>query len=244
MHCLLVSDIHANLAAFETVLQDAGQFDFIWCLGDMVGYGPDPNECIALLRTYPHVCLAGNHDWAALGKLDVRGFNVDARVANQWTQSVLTPESQAYLQGLQPLRTELGYTLVHGSPRQPIWEYVLDPLTAELNFPSFKTPVCFVGHTHVPVCFFLPESGDDHLCEPHSPRYGHTVQLNNGRWIVNPGSVGQPRDGLPYAAYAILDAEHNTLEHRRAEYPIETTQGRMRAVKLPQRLIDRLAVGH
>jgi diadenosine tetraphosphatase ApaH/serine/threonine PP2A family protein phosphatase len=174
----------------------------------------------------------------------VRGFNVDARAANQWTQSVLTPESQAYLQDLQPIRTELGYTLVHGSPRQPIWEYVLDPLTAELNFPVFKTPVCFVGHTHVPVCFFLPDAGDDHLCEPRSPWYGQTVQLNNGRWIVNPGSVGQPRDGLPHASYAILDAEDNTLEHRRAEYPIETTQGRMRAVKLPQRLIDRLAVGH
>jgi len=244
MRCLLISDVHANLAAFETVIEDAGLFDAIWCLGDMVGYGPDPNECIALLRAYPHVCLAGNHDWAALGKLDVRGFNTDARAANQWTQNVLDERSRAYLLSLEPQRVELGHTLVHGSPRQPVWEYILDPLTAELNFPVFKTQVCFVGHTHVPVCFYLPESSDDHLCEPWSPRYGQPISLASGRWIINPGSVGQPRDGLPYAAYAMLDLEENTLEHRRVEYPVEETQKRMRAVKLPPRLIERLAIGH
>ena len=244
MRCLLISDVHANLAAFETVIRDAGQFDVVWCLGDMVGYGPDPNECIGLLREYPHVCLAGNHDWAVLGRLDVRGFNADARAANHWTQDVITSSAQAYLQILEPQRVEQGYTFVHGSPRQPIWEYILDPLTAELNFPVFKTPVCFVGHTHVPVCFYLPETSDDHLCEPRSPHYGQPISLNSGRWIVNPGSVGQPRDGLPYAAYAILDLEANTLEHRRVEYPFEVTQDKMRAAKLPPRLIERLATGH
>ena len=179
-----------------------------------------------------------------LGKLDVRGFNADARAANRWTQDVLTPLAQAYLQGLEPQHVEQGYTLVHGSPRQPIWEYILDPLTAELNFPAFKTSVCFVGHTHVPVSFYLPATSDDHLCEPRSPYYGQPISLDSGRWIVNPGSVGQPRDGLPYAAYAILDLEANTLEHRRVEYPIEVTQDKMRAIKLPPRLIERLAIGH
>jgi diadenosine tetraphosphatase ApaH/serine/threonine PP2A family protein phosphatase len=244
MRCLLISDVHANLAALKTVIRDAGEFDVIWCLGDMVGYGPDPNECIALLRQYPLVCLAGNHDWAALGKLDIRGFNVDARLANQWTQSVLESSSYEFLRGLPSLAIEQGYTLTHGSPRQPVWEYVLDPLTAELNFPVFKTPVCFVGHTHVPVSFYLPEASDDHLCEPRSPRYGQPISLTVGRWIINPGSVGQPRDGIPYAAYAIVNTDEAALEHRRVEYSIVETQDRMRALKLPPRLIERLAVGH
>jgi len=244
MRCLVISDIHANLAALEAVLLDAGQFDLIWCLGDMVGYGPEPNECIARLREYPHLCLAGNHDWAVLGKLDIRGFNADARIANQWTQGVLSPAARAYLQNLPPLRVEQGYTLAHGSPRQPIWEYILDPLTAELNFTAFETQICLVGHTHVPVSFYLPEPSDDHLCDLRPPRYRETVSLATGRWIINPGSVGQPRDGNPDASYVILNLDENTLEHRRAEYPIEETQDKMRAAKLPNRLIERLAIGH
>jgi diadenosine tetraphosphatase ApaH/serine/threonine PP2A family protein phosphatase len=244
MRCLLISDVHSNLAAFEAVLRDAGQFDVIWCLGDMVGYGPEPNECVARLREYPHLCLAGNHDWAVLGKLDIRGFNTDARVANEWTQGVISPAARAYLQNLPPQRIEQDYTLAHGSPRQPIWEYIIDPLTAELNFPAFKTHVCLVGHTHVPICFYLPDSSDDHLCEPRPPRYDQRIALTSGRWIVNPGSVGQPRDGNPSAAYAILDLEAATLEHRRVEYPFEVTQEKMRAAKLPHRLVERLAVGH
>ncbi len=244
MRCLLVSDIHGNLAALDAVIRDAGQFDMIWCLGDMVGYGPDPNECVARLREYPHVCLAGNHDWAVLGKLDIHTFNSDARAANQWTQSVITAPVQAYLQGLMPQRVEQGYTLVHGSPRQPIWEYILDPLTAELNFPLITTRACLVGHTHVPVCFYMLEEEGDHLCVPRSPRYGQPISLASGRWIINPGSVGQPRDGNPRAAYAILDPEAATLEHRRAEYPIQVTQQKMREAKLPRRLIERLAIGH
>ena len=244
MRCLLISDVHGNLAALEAVILDAGQFDMIWCLGDMVGYGPNPNECLALLRKYPHICLAGNHDWAVLGKLDMRGFNTDARSADLWTRSVLDDEALAYLDALEPQRVEQDFTLVHGSPRQPVWEYILDPLTAELNFPIFRTRVCLVGHTHVPTSFYMPDTNDDHLCEPRAPRYHQPVSLTSGRWIVNPGSVGQPRDGNPRSAYAILDSEARTLEHRRVEYPIETTQRRMRDVKLPYRLIERLAMGH
>jgi len=245
MRCLLISDVHANLAAFDAVLSDAdGQFDMIWCLGDMVGYGPEPNECVARLREHSHLCLAGNHDWAVLGKLDIQGFNADARRANEWTQSVLSQSARTYLQSLMPQRIEQGYTLAHGSPRQPIWEYVLDPLTAELNFPAFNTQVCLVGHTHIPICFYMPQASDNHLCEPRPPEYDEPISLSEGRWMINPGSVGQPRDGIPWAAYAILDLEQVTLEHRRVEYPIQVTQAKMRAARLPDRLIERLALGH
>src|SRR5579864_9840272 len=151
MRVLIISDIHANLAAFETVLADAkGAWDYVWCLGDVVGYGPDPNECVELLRTLPNLCLAGNHDWAALGRLDIRTFNADARKAVHWTQEILKPENIAYLDAL-PTTFVLGpYTLAHGSPREPVWEYILDPLIAALNFPHFETPYCLVGHTHTP----------------------------------------------------------------------------------------------
>jgi predicted phosphodiesterase len=246
MRYLIISDIHANLTAFETVLQDAGEFDMAWCLGDMVGYGPDPNECVALLRKNKHVCLAGNHDWAALGKLDLRGFNADARKASEWTQAQLRPAARNYLQGLQPQRVEQEkYTLAHGSPRQPIWEYILDALTAEFNFLAFTTSVCFVGHTHIPVLYQLPfEPNDHHPCSVIAPDYGNPVDLSAGRWIINPGSVGQPRDGNPSAAYGILDLDANTFEHRRVKYDIQATQERMRQSSLPPRLIERLTIGH
>jgi predicted phosphodiesterase len=245
MRCLILSDIHANLPAFEAVMADAGDFDIIWCLGDMVGYGPDPNECVARLREYPHLCLAGNHDWAALGKLDLRGFNTDARTSSEWTQRQLAPATRAYLQSLPPSRVESGYTLAHGSPRQPIWEYILDPLTAEHNFTAFSTPACLVGHTHIPAAFYLPDGPSaSRACEPRSLLGNQAMLLNSGRWIVNPGSVGQPRDGNPDASYAILDLDQNGWQHRRIRYPVHETQRRMRQHGLPPRLIERLAQGH
>jgi predicted phosphodiesterase len=246
MRCLIISDVHANLAAFEAVLADAGEVDITWCLGDMVGYGPAPNECMALLRKTKHVCLAGNHDWAVLGKLDLRGFNADARQANEWTQGIISPSVRNYLQGLPPQRVEREiYTLAHGSPRQPIWEYILDPLTAELNFVAFETSICMVGHTHIPAAFYMPpDSPDNHRCEALPLHSRRPISLAEGRWIVNPGSVGQPRDGNPAASYALLDLETRTLEYRRVKYDVEATQERMREAHLPARLIERLAVGH
>ena len=244
MRCLVLSDIHANLTAFEAVLADAGRFDVIWCLGDVIGYGPDPNECVARLREYAHLCLSGNHDWAALGKLDLRGFNTDARISTEWTTKHLAPAARAYLQALPPSRIEAGYTLAHGSPRQPIWEYILDPLTAQHNFSAFDTTICLVGHTHIPAMFHLPNrSASSQACEPHSPLWRQPVRLNSGRWIVNPGSVGQPRDGNPDAAYAILDLEERIWEHRRIRYKVQETQHRMREHGLPSQLIERLAQG-
>ncbi|MCI0714002.1 MAG: metallophosphatase family protein [Chloroflexi bacterium] len=242
MRILVISDIHANLVAFETVLKDAqGDWDYVWCLGDVVGYGPDPNECCDLLKTLPHLCLAGNHDWAALGRLDIRTFNVDARKAVNWTQETLTEENIAYLSAL-PTTFVLGnYTLAHGSPREPVWEYILDPLIAALNFPHFETDYCLVGHTHTPIIFELTtDEGDTSSMQP---KYREAKNLNGHRLIINPGSVGQPRDSNPDAAYAVLDVEAGVFEHRRIPYPIQVTQERMRNHGMPERLVTRLEHG-
>ncbi len=242
MRILVISDIHANLTAFETVVNHAkGQWDFVWCLGDVVGYGPDPNECVELLNTMPHLCLAGNHDWAALGRLDVRTFNPDARRAVEWTQDTLTPANVAYLEAL-PVTFVIGdYTLVHASPREPVWEYVLEPLVAALNFPHFETPYCLCGHTHQPVIYeMVGENGDTRAREP---RYGQPFDMARKRQIINPGSIGQPRDQNPDSAYAILDLEKGTFEHRRLAYDIADVQKRMRQHNLPERLIARLEHG-
>lgn len=245
MRYLIISDIHANRTALEAVLKDAGSpgqnYDFVWCLGDVVGYGPDPNECIDILRDMPHLCLAGNHDWAALGRLDVRTFNADARRAVTWTRETLTDENLSYLEAL-PTTFVLGhYTLAHGSPREPVWEYILDPMIATANFPHFQTPTCLVGHTHTPVIF--EEMNGHGPAGALQPKYGEPVSLADARRIINPGSVGQPRDSDPRAAYGILDADTRTFEHRRVPYDIDAVQGRMRKAELPERLIRRLEHG-
>jgi predicted phosphodiesterase len=242
MRILVISDIHANLAAFETVMEDAqGEWDYVWCLGDVVGYGPDPNECCDLLKTLPHLCLAGNHDWAALGRLDIRTFNVDARRAVDWTQQALTEENVAYLSAL-PTTFVLGnYTLAHGSPREPVWEYILDPLIAALNFPHFETSYCLVGHTHTPI--IVQQHANDGDTDALPPTYRVPRPLNGNRIILNPGSVGQPRDSNPDAAYGILLVEEGVFEHRRVPYPIQVTQDKMRKADMPERLITRLEHG-
>lgn len=243
MRYLVISDVHANQAALAAVLADAGSFDFVWHLGDLVGYGPDPNECVSQLRDLPHFSLAGNHDWAALGKLDISSFNSDARLSSVWTQSELTEASRIYLDGLNTHVVRDEFTLAHASPRQPVWEYILDPLIAQRNFAYFKTPFSLVGHTHVPVIYFQSQNNPNG-CKTWSPPYNGPVSLLvEGRLILNPGSVGQPRDGNPMASYAILDTARMTWEHRRVAYPIEITQERMRARNLPRRLIERLAYG-
>ena len=153
MRYLLVSDIHGNLQAFEAVLQDAPPGLPVWCLGDLVGYGPNPNECIELLQSLDHECIVGNHDWAAMNKVDLNDFNPDAKQAVQWTQEQLTPASVAYLESLPATLVKGAFTLVHGSPREPIWEYILYPPIACTNFAYLETPHCLVGHTHVPIKF-------------------------------------------------------------------------------------------
>lgn len=241
MRVLIISDIHANLAAFQAVLADAqGQWDTIWCLGDLVGYGPDPNECVALLREHDHISLSGNHDWAVLGKLDIQNFNHEAQIAIRWTRQAISTDTRDYLATLPPTLTESPFTLVHGSPRQPVWEYILDAYTAAINFEHFETPYCLVGHTHVPAVFV--ETDDYHVLS-QQPECGSILVLNHQRLIINPGSVGQPRDSDPRAAYSLLDIEKNSLIHKRVEYPVAVTQDKMRQYGIPKRLIQRLEYG-
>jgi diadenosine tetraphosphatase ApaH/serine/threonine PP2A family protein phosphatase len=245
MRYLIISDIHANLAAFEAVLADAkGRYDKVWCLGDMVGYGPDPNECVELLWTLDHICLAGNHDWAAVEKLDIDDFNPDARVATLWTTEQLTNPVRRYLESLpMTLIEEEMYTLVHGGPRHPIWEYVITPKIAQANFRLLRTPYCFVGHTHHAIIFQEATEtdplGDAWVLEPNSD----PMPLGEERLIINPGSIGQPRDDDPRAAYGILDTETRTFEYRRVDYPIDVTQEKMKNLDFPVSLWERLAIG-
>jgi len=243
MRHLVVADIHSNLAAFQTVIDDARQqegFDSIWCLGDVVGYGPDPHDCIALLRRYKHICIAGNHDLAAAGKLDTRDFNDEAAYANHWTAHQLTPDDTAYLVSL-PIRAEQGhFTLVHGSPRQPIWEYLIGQHEVMANLTCFNTPYCLVGHSHVALVF---EQIGENRCMRHRLSSGETILLGQHQLIINPGSVGQPRDGDPRAGYAIYNEESNKFVCYRIEYDITATQVKMRKARLPQSLINRLEEG-
>ncbi|MEM7803128.1 MAG: metallophosphoesterase family protein [Chloroflexota bacterium] len=242
MRLLVISDIHANLEAFETVLEDAaGSYDKIWFLGDLIGYGPDPNECTALLREYDHIALSGNHDWAVLGKIDIESFNDHARDAVLWARDVLTDETRAYLEELPPAMVpNETFSIAHASPRQPVWEYILDRDTAYYNFEHFLTRYCLVGHTHVPI-IFEQINGEIYVAYPE---YNQPVNLSIfDRAIINPGSIGQPRDSDPRAAYAILDLENNTWEFKRVAYDIKVTQERMIKSGLSDKLATRLAYG-
>jgi diadenosine tetraphosphatase ApaH/serine/threonine PP2A family protein phosphatase len=241
MRYLLVSDIHGNLQAFKAVLEDAPPGLPIWCLGDLVGYGPNPNECIELLQSFDHECIVGNHDWAAMDKVDPDDFNPDAKRAVQWTRDQLAPDSIAYLESLPPRLIKGKFTLVHGSPRDPIWEYILHAQTACTNFAHLKTPHCLVGHTHVPIQFSLAD--DEHICDLERFPENRPRAFGQRRVIINPGSVGQPRDGDARASYAILDTEELTLEYRRVSYDIKKTQRLMHRAKLPSRNITRLSYG-
>ena len=242
MRVLVVSDIHANYTAFEAVLKDADDIDVMWCLGDVVGYGPDPNACVELLSEQPNlICVPGNHDIAAMGKMAAESFNGDARLSLLWQQRVLSASSMDFLRALPEMaEPDEKVTLVHGSPRDPVWEYMLNTLTARLNFAEFETDFCFVGHTHVPSIFWWEAEEDRVVLD--IPRMGMPVELTK-RAILNPGSVGQPRDRDPRAAYAIFDTEAITWEPQRVEYDIESVQARIREAHLPEKHALRLAEG-
>jgi len=241
MRVLIISDIHANLTALDAVLEAAGNFDATWCLGDIVGYGPDPDECVSRVRSLSNLtCLVGNHDAAVIDTIDIASFNLEARISVRWTQSVIKKSSLDFLKSL-PDKTEVdGYTLAHGSPRHPTWEYLLDTPTIAENFNHFDTSFCFVGHTHLPGIFQL--DGEHQLPSHLVPDDFVPIQLTP-RAIINPGSVGQPRDRNPLAAYGIFDTETYTLEYRRIAYDIQSVQARMRAANLPRRHIHRLEIG-
>ncbi|MDP8904130.1 MAG: metallophosphatase family protein [Chloroflexota bacterium] len=239
MRIAVLSDIHGNLPALDAVLSALAPYDAIWQLGDVVGYGPQPNEVVARLAEERAVGVRGNHDAAALGDLPTDAFNDDARAAVEWTATQLDRRATAWLSAL-PERVELdGFTLVHGSPRDPTWEYVYSIPVARANLHRFPTRHCLVGHTHVPLVF--RDDGD--AIEPIMPDNGHALSLDERRAIINPGSVGQPRDGDPRASAMIVDTERRTIEWRRIEYPIDLVQQLMSAAGLPRRLIARLDYG-
>jgi len=243
MRYAVVSDIHSNLPALEAVLEDANHvgFDQIICLGDMVGYGPNPNECIDAIFAYDNNTIAGNHDWGAIGKAELLIFNRDARDALNWTQAELTPDHLNLLTSLpttQPLNHAI--LLSHGSPRKPVWEYLVETTAAVANFSEFDFELALVGHTHLPLVFEYkaPDKIAFLVPEKNVP-----LKLAGRRLILNPGSVGQPRDMNPNASYAILDTDEQLWTFRRVAYSIEETQKRMHEAQLPLRLIARLGVG-
>lgn len=243
MRYAIIADIHANLAAFTAVLDDIkrrGGVETVWCLGDVVGYGPDPHQCIALLRQYNHVCVAGNHDWAAIGKLSLSEFNPDAAVACRWTAQQLSPEDVDYLENLPTVIEKDDFTLVHGSPREPIWEYLLSVSSARENFAYFQSQFCLVGHSHAPLVFRLSETG---ACSFSQFSLNIGLVLAKSRLIINPGGVGQPRDGDPRASYTIYDSEARIVRLYRVPYDISATQVRMVKHNLPMRLVTRLSYG-
>ena len=240
MRYIIVADIHSNLEAFTAVLQAAkagGEISEIWCLGDIVGYGPDPQSCLHLLRQYPHICVAGNHDMAAIGKIDTSDFNVAAALATNWTAQHLLTEDKQYLASLPMIKEVGNFTLVHGSPREPIWEYVLSPMEAQASLSYFQTNYCLIGHSHVPALFQF----EDGCCS--QSQLPATLRLGKNRFMLNPGGVGQPRDHNPKAGYAIYDTEFNSISHYRVEYDISTTQEKMLRLGLPHSLAGRLSHG-
>lgn len=288
MRFAILSDIHANLEALRAVLRDIEAFsaemraplDALWCLGDIVGYGPNPSECVQLVRERCALCVAGNHDWAAIGKLELDEFTEVAANSARWTSAQLAAMERIYLRSLPETETAGPFALAHGSPLNPIWEYLTTPQAATPNFAAFPTPFCLVGHTHMPTIFLLPEDaalpptppefltgdpkgrsfapgdsdlmpfptlepltlGPAALCEHVTPAPGLWLLPEGKRAIINPGSVGQPRDCDPRAAYLIYDSEVG-FEFRRVEYDFTLTQRKMRELGLSQRMADRLEKG-
>ncbi len=242
MRILVMSDIHANYTALQAVLEAAGKVDETWCLGDLVGYGPDPNAVVETIREIPNLtCILGNHDMAAIGKIPFEAFNGDARRVLEYHERVLTADNMDFLRSLPyNLKVRGEVSIVHGSPRDSVWEYILNTLSARLNFDHFNTPWCFVGHSHLQCMFQLDVDTDRVHLVPI--RAGEHVLLRP-RAILNPGSVGQPRDRDARAAYAIYHVEQNLWEPSRARYNIAEVQQRIREAGLPEKQAIRLAEG-
>jgi len=242
MRILILSDIHGNLAALDAVLDAARKgagFGRVWVLGDTVGYGPQPNECIARVREMGALVISGNHEQAVTGRTGVEQFNPSAAAALLWTRQVIGSDAKAFIESLPDRLEEQSVTLVHGSPRDPSWEYLATKAAARDNLKFFKTGGCAFGHTHVPLWMKF-EAG---RATGGKPRDGTKAGIGDGRYYLNPGSVGQPRDGDPRASYAVLDAAAGSVTFGRAAYDIKLTQRLMADAGLPRQLADRLPLG-
>ena len=238
----IVSDIHGNRHAFEAVLDaiEASDCEEMWCLGDLVGYGADPDACVALARQHAAISLAGNHDMGVRGDLPLEQFSRGAALAAQWTQETITEETREYLNMLEPLNLEEKIGLYHASPRDPVWDYVLSALQADLCLDVQSHRVCLIGHSHVALSFSR-FSGEAATGQTRAA--DEQLDLSNGEWLINPGSVGQPRDGDPRAAWLELDLDRLSAVYRRTEYDIDGAAAAIRAAKLPDSLAERLAFG-
>ncbi|HEX6508088.1 MAG TPA: metallophosphoesterase family protein [Chloroflexota bacterium] len=245
MRTLIISDIHGNLEALQSVLGSTDGIDSVVCLGDIVGYGPSPNECVETVKNLePAACLAGNHDLGATATIDISLFSSAAARALVWTRSVLKPENLAYLETLKPTGMWEGAALAHGSPRDPVWEYLESPQQAAASLELIQSDACFVGHTHVPRVFEQGEEPETPRVRAFAPAHEDAVPLSDGtRRILNPGSVGQPRDGDPRAAYAVVDDSEGVSTFLRVSYAFDVTQRKIIEAGLPSSLASRLSVG-
>jgi diadenosine tetraphosphatase ApaH/serine/threonine PP2A family protein phosphatase len=238
----VLSDIHGNRHAFEAVLADAERAgaEEAWCLGDLVGYGADPDACVQLAQERCAIVLAGNHDMGVTGELSLADFSRNALAAAVWTQKTIAPEHAEFLRRLEPEGVEGEFGLFHASPRDPVWEYVLSSLLAEMCLDEAPQRVSFIGHSHVALSFRRAAGGD---ARGEQREAGSLADLGEDEWLVNPGSVGQPRDGDPRAAWLLLDTDARTAQWRRVEYDLAGAQAAIRAAGLPDSLAERLGYG-
>jgi predicted phosphodiesterase len=238
----VISDIHGNRQAFEAALDAiaASDCEEVWCLGDLVGYGADPDACVELARQHTVVCLAGNHDLCVRGSLPLEEFSRGAAIAARWTQDTIRPETLDFLQALEPTKVDEPVGLYHASPRDPVWEYVLSPLQADMCLDVQEHRVCLIGHSHVALAFWRQEG---ELTTGETRDADEQLELKEGEWLINPGSVGQPRDGDPRAAWLELDLENWVAVYRRTEYDILGAAEAIRGARLPASLAERLQYG-
>jgi diadenosine tetraphosphatase ApaH/serine/threonine PP2A family protein phosphatase len=245
LRAAVLSDIHSNRHALEAVLAavDDAAVDQIWCLGDMVGYGAEPDACTALVRERCDTCLVGNHDLALLGALDISTFSEAAAAAVEWTRKNVNEETLDFLRGLEPAASQNGVGLFHASPRDPVWEYVLSTDQAEAGFEVQEERVGLIGHSHIALFFVAAPGARPGHAQGAQAGDGTEVEIGEGSWLLNPGSVGQPRDGDPRAAWLELDTERWLARYHRAEYDIEGAAAAIREAGLPSVLAERLEVG-
>jgi len=235
----VVSDIHANLVALDAVLAAIGSVDAIWQLGDVVGYGPDPDGVVERLAAIGAIGVAGNHDLAALGGAEIEWFNPDAKAAMEWTRGRIDDGTKSWLKELPTTRDEAGMTLVHGSPRDPVWEYITSIPVARANLAVLATTIGLHGHTHLPMAW----ADRDGRIEAIAPRPGSSFRLDDRPVLLNPGSVGQPRDGDPTASWLEIDTDAGLATWRRIAYDVEAVRTAMLDAGLPGRLADRIRIG-
>jgi len=242
MRIALLSDVHGNLPAFRAVLDDVrgAGVEETWCLGDLVGYGAEPEDCVALARQACDLILAGNHDLVVIGKLDLREFSSSAAVAAEWTRDRISRDSHEFLEALEPLDEGRELGLYHASPRDPVWEYVLSTWQAGECFETMEARVGAIGHSHV--ALFFHSDGSSQVVGAQATG-GQEVDVSEGRWLINPGGVGQPRDGDPRAAWLLLDTGTWAAAWRRVEYPIDEAARAIEAAGLPMVLAQRLYTG-